>query len=55
VEFWDDLDAQKKVTNDIDDFLYDEIKGERGIDLSLEQMDEILEKVMQLARHRMPS
>jgi type I restriction enzyme R subunit len=55
VEFWDDLDAQKRVTNDIDDFLYDEIKGERGIDLGLEQMDEILEKVMQLARHRMPS
>ncbi len=55
VQFWDDLDAQKRVTNDIDDFLYDEIKGQRGIDLSLDQMDEILEKVMQLARHRMPA
>jgi type I restriction enzyme R subunit len=55
VQFWDDLDAQKQVTNDIDDYLYDEIKGRRGIDLSLEKMDEILEKVMQLARHRMPA
>jgi len=54
VHFWDDADAQKRVVNDIDDFLYDEIKGVRGIALSTEQMDEIIERSMQLARHRMP-
>jgi len=53
VHFWDDHDARKKAINDIDDFLYDEIKGRRGISLSVEQMDDIIERSMQLARHRM--
>jgi type I restriction enzyme R subunit len=53
VNFWDDFDAQKRVKNDIDDFLYDELKGNRRMDLSIEQMDEIIERSMQLARHRM--
>ena len=53
VQFWDDTDAQKRVIDGIDDFLYDEIKGTRGIALSTEQMDEIIEQMMQLARHRM--
>jgi type I restriction enzyme R subunit len=55
VHFWDDADAQKKAIDDIDDFLYDEIKGRRGISLSVEQMDEIIESSMKLARRRMPS
>jgi len=53
VQFWDDSDAQKRTVNDIDDYLYDRVKGDRGIDLSLEQMDEIIERTMQVARHRM--
>ena len=52
VQFWDDEDAQKRVINEIDDYLYDEIKTERGIELSIDQMDEIILKVMQVARHR---
>ncbi|MEK7297690.1 MAG: type I restriction enzyme endonuclease domain-containing protein, partial [Planctomycetota bacterium] len=52
VHFWDDADAQKRTINDIDDFLYDEIKGTRGIELTTTQMDEIIERSMQLARHR---
>lgn len=55
VHFWDDYDAQKRTMNDIDDFLYDEVKGARGIALTTEQMDEIIEGVMQLARHRIPA
>lgn len=55
VHFWDDADAQKKAINEIDDFLYDEIKRKRGIALSIEQMDEIIERSMQLARRRMSS
>ncbi|MEW8333829.1 MAG: type I restriction endonuclease subunit R [Candidatus Thiodiazotropha sp.] len=52
VHFWDDTDAQKRAMNDIDDYLYDEIRGTRGFELGLDQMDEIIEKSMQLARHR---
>jgi len=53
VNFWDDFDAQKRTMNDIDDYLYDSLKGEQGIELSTEKMDEIIERTMQLARHRM--
>ena len=53
VGYWDDLDAQRRTINEIDDYLYDEVKGARGIALSTYEMDEIIEKTMQLARHRM--
>ncbi|MEN9491148.1 MAG: hypothetical protein RJA63_1597 [Pseudomonadota bacterium] len=53
VGYWDDLDAQRRTMNEIDDYLYDEVKGARGIALSTDEMDEIIEKTMQLARHRM--
>lgn len=52
VHFWDDEDAQKQTVNEIDDYLFDEIKNERGIDLSLDQMDDIILKVLQVAKHR---
>lgn len=52
VGFWDDEDAQKQAVNEIDDYLYDEIRSRRGIALSLEQMDGIIEKVLQVAKHR---
>jgi type I restriction enzyme R subunit len=52
VHFWDDEDAQKQVINAIDDYLYDELKTSQGVELSLDQMDEIIEKVMQVARFR---
>lgn len=53
VGYWDDLDAQRRTINEIDDYLYDEVKSARGIELSTDEMDEIIEKTMQLARHRM--
>lgn len=53
VNFWDDFDAQKRTMNDIDDYLYDQIKGKQGMALSTEQMDEIIERAMQLAGYRM--
>jgi len=52
VQFWDDNDAQKQAINDIDDYLYDEVKGNKGIAFSLDQMDEIIERTMQVAKHR---
>jgi type I restriction enzyme R subunit len=52
VQFWDDDDARKQVINDIDDYLFDEVKGAKGIELSLEQMDDLIDKTMQVTRHR---
>ncbi|MCF6226385.1 MAG: restriction endonuclease subunit R, partial [Xanthomonadales bacterium] len=52
VQFWDDEDAQKQTANEIDDYLYDELKNNKGIALSLDQMDAIIEKVLQVAKHR---
>ena len=52
VNFWDDEDAQKQAVNEIDDYLYDEIKTGQGIELSLDQMDDIIEEVLLVAKHR---
>jgi type I restriction enzyme R subunit len=52
VQFWDDEDAQKRAINEIDDYLYDEVKGCRGVEIGLDQMDLLIEKTMQVARHR---
>jgi type I restriction enzyme R subunit len=52
VHFWDDEDAQKQAVNEIDDYLYDELQTAKGIELSIEQMDDIIKKVLQVAKHR---
>ena len=44
VHFWDDEDAQKQVVNEIDDYLFDEVKSGRGLNLSLDQMDDIIDE-----------
>lgn len=54
VNFWNDDNAKKAAMNDIDDYLYDVVKGEYNIDLPLEVMDQIIEKSMRLAKSRMP-
>jgi type I restriction enzyme, R subunit len=53
VGYWEDLDAQRRTMNELDDYLYDAVKGTHAIALSTHEMDEIIEKAMQLARHRM--
>jgi type I restriction enzyme, R subunit len=52
VQFWDDDEAQKRVMVDIDDYLFDEVKGKKSVSISFEQMDEIIERSLQVARHR---
>lgn len=52
VQFWDDEDARKQVINDIDDYLFDEVKGAKGIDISLDQMDALIEKALQVSKSR---
>ena len=52
VDFWNDLDAKNNVKNAIDDYLHDEIKYKHGVPLSVEQMDEVIEKLMRVASRR---
>lgn len=52
VNYWDDDDEQNRTIDDIEDYLYDEIENARGLELSTEQMDAIIEQAMQLARSR---
>jgi type I restriction enzyme R subunit len=52
VNFWEDSDAQKAVIDAIDDYCFDELRAKRGLELSLDQMDAMIEKVMQVARSR---
>ena len=52
VDFWHDADSQKSVKNDIDDYLCDEVKAKFNIALDGDQMDEIISKVMDIARSR---
>jgi len=52
VDFWNDLDAQKMVINEIDDYLFDEVKDKNSISLSLDQMDEIINQIMRIAKHQ---
>ena len=37
--------------NSIDDYLYDELRTNKGIELSAEQIDSIVEDVMKLAEN----
>lgn len=53
VGFWDDVDAQRRTMNEIDDYLYDGLKGDKEVPLTTEEMDAIIEKTMQLAKSRL--
>nr|VFJ99854.1 MAG: type I restriction enzyme, R subunit [Candidatus Kentron sp. H]VFJ99963.1 MAG: type I restriction enzyme, R subunit [Candidatus Kentron sp. H]VFK04000.1 MAG: type I restriction enzyme, R subunit [Candidatus Kentron sp. H] len=55
VRFWDDQDIIKQVINDIDDYFYDEVARVHGFHLSVPQMDKLLDKVMRVARYRIPA
>jgi len=52
VQFWEDQDAQNQTINEIEDYLFDEVKTKKDVELSIEQLDEIIERVMQVAKHR---
>lgn len=52
VDFWTDDDVRNTFINDIEDFFYDEIKKKCDTTFSSEQLDEIIEKTMQIAKSR---
>ncbi len=52
VQFWDDEDARNRVADKIDDYMYDTIIDEKGISLSEEQMDLIIQHIFEIAKKR---
>ncbi len=52
VRYWDDPDAQNRTRDEMDDYLYDVVRDEHGVHLAPEQHDEIIERVMRVARSR---
>ncbi|MBU4486261.1 MAG: type I restriction endonuclease subunit R [Candidatus Delongbacteria bacterium] len=52
VHFWEDEDELNQAINEIDDYLFDVVIKEKGIGLTVDQMDQIIEKSLQVARHR---
>ncbi len=50
VDFWNDSNAQNVAKNEIDDFFFDDVKDGHGVDLSSEQMDEIISRTMKIAK-----
>ncbi len=51
VRWRDNPDAQNRMRNDIDDFLF-ALQDEKGIKLTLAQMDAIIETSLRIARNR---
>lgn len=51
VRWRENIDAQNRMRNDLDDFLY-ALQKEKGIKLSFAQMDAIIEAVIRIAIHR---
>ncbi len=52
VNFWQDMDAQNHVRNEIDDHLFDKVRRELRINLSENQMDNLIESLMKIAKSR---
>ena len=51
VDWYKNLDVKRKIRNSIDDYLYDEVKKEKKIDISLNKIKEIIDEVMKLAEN----
>ena len=54
VDVWSNDIAQNKMRNAIDDYFFDVLRDERGIELPVEVMDDLELKIMDLARARFP-
>ena len=46
-------DVQNRMMNSIDDYLYDVVRDEHGIEFTPDEMDDIIQQSLQLARYRM--
>ena len=54
VDVWSNETVQNDMRNAIDDYFYDVLRAEKGIDLTEAQMDDLLAQVMRLAQARFP-
>jgi type I restriction enzyme R subunit len=55
VNWTENPDVQNAMRNRMDDFFFDHVRGEYGIELSPEQIDTIVDSVLRVARARMAS
>lgn len=55
VNWTENPDVQNAMRNRMDDFFFDHVRGEHGIELSPEQIDTIVDSVLRVARARMAS
>ena len=52
VDIWSNEVAQNNLRNSIDDFFFDFVRDEKGVDLPIEVLDDLELKIMDLARAR---
>jgi type I restriction enzyme R subunit len=51
VDWWKNHEMKRVMRNSIDDYLYDELKVHRGVDITTQQIETLIEDVMQLAEN----
>ena len=54
VDMWSNDIAQNNMRNAIDDYFFDVLRNEKGIELSVKVMDDLERKIMNLAKARFP-
>ena len=54
VDVWSNETAQNDMRNAIDDYFYDVLRDEKGIELTEARMDDLLARIMRLAEARFP-
>ena len=53
VDWTEDADAQRAMQNDLDDYFFDHVRGELGLDLPTAAMDDLISRVLRVAKARM--
>ena len=51
VDWWKNHEMKRVMRNSIDDYLYDELRVHRGIDITTGQIEKLIENIMQLAEN----
>ncbi len=51
VDWWKNHEMKRVMRNNVDDYLYDEVKVKLGVDLTVDQIDSIVDDVMKLAEN----
>ena len=54
VDIWSNVVAQNNLKNAIDDYFFDQLRDEHGVEISMEQLDELQDQIMRIAKARFP-